>query len=101
MTIATSQGGDAERGAGAVPESDAVGPWGQPRIQPCVPSLARAPRDGIGHSTVSQPHPRLPQQQDAGALVAAVPAEVEGAFQPLFSSSMVLSCRKVGHWLVS
>lgn len=40
MTIATSQGGDAEHGAGAVPESDAVGPWGQPRIQPCVPSLA-------------------------------------------------------------
>lgn len=40
MTIATSQGGDAERGAGAVPESDAVGPWGQgPAPHPALCAL--------------------------------------------------------------
>lgn len=70
-------------------------PWVSPHPAPCA-LTSLAPHDGIGHSTVSQPHPRLPQQQDARALVAAVPVVVEGASQPLSPS-----CSKVGHWLVS
>lgn len=40
--------------------------WGEPPVQPRVPSPAWAPHNGISHCTVSKTHPRLPQQQEAG-----------------------------------